>query len=466
MIDIKDTYTVNNTMILDTTQFIVQPPEGLTIKYEEYNGTQEKGHLVKTEEIVINSNRFNKLVYSNVDGIYHLSKYNPNVGYEIENIKYELLNEAGIIIWNNEIPVGTKLFIVYTIKKPVGFLIDIEELYRAIDYDVMAYKRIDTINVSNIKDGDIYQFDNLDDIDLVHVSCTAPTFEGVLVNDAVMFHKYVNNNTILIKSGYYYINGREYFLYSVDQNEEIVNNEYYESENISISGGEITTYKPTNNFINNTEMRLKGSASIYNYDCRQELNYGISNLNTLTACDSFNDWTYFAMTPSLVPGMNGLAMEFRHSLASSYAYLDISNALVDNELNYISLLATEGLILHIGEEAPYLDIKFNRTLNMALKDNIPYEGSEQRMISLVKKANQKYYLVVQEAGVLDDIIITTERYDAINGHSKNIDMLGLDLLETKIQGSGYRISIDDNKDYTPYEAGLMSDGYFKTTSKF
>ena len=171
------------------------------------------------------------------------------------------------------------------------------------------------------------------------------------------------------------------------------------------------------------------------------------------------------MTPKLVPGTNGLAMEFRHSMTSSYAYLDITKALIDDELNYISLLATDGLILHIGEEVPYLDIKFNRTLNMELKDEIPYKGSEQRIITLVKKAKQKYYLVVQGSGVLDDIIITTNRYDAINGHSKNIDMLGLDLLETKIQGTGYRMTIDDNKDYSPYEAALMSDGYFKTTSK-
>ena len=465
MIDIKDTYTINNTMILDTTQFIIQPPEGLTVKYEEYNGTQEKGHLVKTEEIVIDSNRFNKLCYSNVDGIYHLSKYNPNVGYEIENIKYELLNEAGIIIWNNEIPVGTKLFIVYTIKKPIGFAIDIETLYKAIDYDVNAYKKLDSIEISNIEDGDIYDVSGINNVDLIHISCSSPTFEGVLVNDVVMFHKYVDNNTILIKSGYYYINGREYFLYSEDQNEEIVNNEYYESENVNISGGEITTYKPTNNFINNTEMRLKGLAPIYNYNCNQKLSYGISNLNALTACDSFNDWTYFAMTPKLVPGANGMAMEFKHSITSSYAYLDITKALIDNELNYISLLASDGLILHIGEEVPYLDIKFNRTLNMELKDEIPYEGSEQRIITLVKKAKQKYYLVVQGSGVLDDIIITTNRYDAINGHSKNIDMLGFDLLETKAQGAGYRMTIDDNKDYSPYEAALMSDGYFKTTSK-
>ena len=63
----------------------------MTVKYEEYNGTTEKAHLLKTEEILVDSNKFNKLVYSNIDGIFHLSKYNPNVGYEIEDIKYNLL---------------------------------------------------------------------------------------------------------------------------------------------------------------------------------------------------------------------------------------------------------------------------------------------------------------------------------------------------------------------------------------
>jgi hypothetical protein len=67
--------------------------------------------------------------------------------------------------------------------------------------------------------------------------------------------------------------------------------------------------------------------------------------------------------------------------------------------------------------------------------------------------------------VLDDIIITTNKNDALYGHNKNISLLGLDLVENKTQGTSYRLSIDDNKDYTPYEAAMMSDGYIKTTSK-
>ena len=470
MIDIKDTYTITNNMILDTTQYIVVPPENMTVKYEEYNGSATKAHLLKTEEIIIDANKFSKLVYSNVDGIYHLSKSRYENTYKHEITDYTLLNEQGIIIWGDSIEIGTKYYITYAIRKPVGFLLDLEDLYKAVNYDIQAYNKLDVVLLSNIKDDEDYKLSkikNIEDVDLIHIECDNPTFEGVVLPEfkVIRFNKYIEKPTLLIKSGYYYINGREYFLYSEDEDEQIVNNRYYGSENIDISGGEIITYKPTNNFVSNTEMRLRGTASVFDYDCRQELNYGISNLNSLTACNSFNDWVYFTMNPQLIPGTNGLAMQFYPTLNCSYAYLDITKALIEEELNYISLLASPDMIIYIGKEENYLDFNFNRAPNISLFQEIKYESSEIRIATLTKHKNEHYYLVVLSEGILDDIIITTNRHDALNGHSKNIDLLGLDLLETKVQGAEYRMSIDDNKDYSPYEAALMSDGYFKTTSK-
>ena len=469
MIDIKDTYTLSNNMILDTTQYIVVPPEGMTVKYEEYNGSEDKTHLLKVEEIVIDSNYFNKLSYSNIDSIFHLSKRMYDGNYVKDPVEYNLLNEQGIIIWSKDIKVGTRYYLVYSIKKPVGLLIDLEHLYKAINYDVQAYNKIDTILLSNIKDDYDYSYskiDKIDEVDLIHIDCTNPTFEGVVLNNerVIRFNKFIDEPTILIKSGYYYINGREYFLYSEDEDEDIINNQYYGSENVNISGGEIITYQPTNNFLTNTEMRLKGKAPIYDYDCRQELQYGVSTLNSLTACSSFNEWEYFAMKPELVQGMNGLAMCFTSYLPCSYAYLEITDALVEDQINYISLLASKNLKVFIGQEEPYLDLNFNRALNMSIVKEIEYQGSDSRIETITKESKIRYYLIVQNTGVLDDIIITTERYHALNSHNKNIDLLGLDLLETKMQGVEYRMTIDNNKDYTPYEAGLMSNGYFKTTS--
>jgi hypothetical protein len=468
MIDIKDSYIINKNMILDTCQFIVIPPDNMTVKYEEYNGTEEKSHLLKVEEIVIDSNKFNKLTYSNIDSIFHLSKYNPNEAYIKDDLSYTLLQDEGIIIWDNNVIPGTRLNIVYSIKKPVGFLLELEDLYKAVNYDVQAYDELDTILLDNI--GDDYDYNlskiyNIADVDLVHIECTNPTFEGVVMGKVIKFRKFIDGSYILVKSGYYYINGCEYYLYSDDEDEDIINNKYYGAENIDISGGEIVTYKPTNNFVTNTEMRMKGKAFIYNYDCNQELKYGVSNLNTLTACDSFNEWTYFGMTPRLVEGLNGLAMEFTPNIKCAYAYLDITDALVDEEINYISLAASRDLKVFIGEEEPFLDIKFNRSLNISLTEEIPYEGSDIRLLAMIKDPSTHYYLVVQGTGILDDIIITTNKIEAVNGHNKNINLLGLDLLENKIQGTEYRIEIDDNKDYTAHEAALMSNGYFKTTSK-
>ena len=470
MIDIQDFYKVADTMILDTSQYIIEPPEGLTIKYEEYNGSEEKGHLLKTEIIVVDNNRFNKLTYANIDGLYHLSQNTSEESYIKDNIQYKLLEKQGIIIWGNDVPVGAKFHVVYSIKKPIGFLIDLEDLYKAINYDVEAYNRLDIILLSNITNGTYYDFDkikNIEEVDLIHIDCSNPTFKGAVDNDKrhIEFIKYINKKNVLIKTGYYYVDGREYYLYSEDEKESIVNNEYYSSENIDISGGEILTYKPTNNYVSNTEMRLKGKAPIYNYNCKKDLGYGISKLNALTACNSYNAWTYFETVPSLVQGTNGMALKFKPKIECAYSYLDITDALSENEVNYISLIASEELRIFIGEEAPYLDINFSRALNLSLKEELVYNGSEIRMIAISSKPRYHCYLVVQGEGVLDDIIITTNKNDALYGHNKNISLLGLDLIENRTQGTSYRLSIDDNKDYTPYEAAMMSDGYIKTTSK-
>ena len=470
MIDIKDSYKITDAMILDTTQYIIEPPEGLTVKFEEYNGSEAKAHLLKTEIIVVDENRFNKLTYANIDGLFHLSTNNPDDGYEKTNKAFDLLEKQGIIIWGNDVAVGTRFHVVYSIKKPVGFLLALDDLYKAINYDIEAYNRLDTIILSNLESGATYEYskiDNIDEVDLIHIECTDPCFKGIIDNskEYIEFVKYINNKNILIKTGYYYVDGREYYLYSEDEKEKIANNEYYSSENIDVSAGEILTYKPTNNFVANTEMRLKGKASIYNYDCQEDLSYGISRLNALTACNSYNNWTYFETVPTLVAGVNGLAMKFDPKLDCSYSYLDITDALSDEETNYISLIASSNLKIFIGEEEPYLDIKFSRTLNMVLKEEIVNTGSDIRMATITKAPNERYYLVVQGEGVLDDIIITTNKNDSLYGHNKNISLLGLDLTETKIQGTEYRMSIDDNKDYTPYEAAMMSNGYFKTTSK-
>ena len=88
-----------------------------------------------------------------------------------------------------------------------------------------------------MQDGQIYDLNKLDkfkECDLVYVSCDEPTFEAIMIDDKIKFNKYSNENNILIKTGYYYINGKEYYLFSNDGTLELDTDNNMYTENINI----------------------------------------------------------------------------------------------------------------------------------------------------------------------------------------------------------------------------------------
>jgi hypothetical protein len=170
------------------------------------------------------------------------------------------------------------------------------------------------------------------------------------------------------------------------------------------------------------------------------------------------------MKLSLTDGLNGLALKFKTELDNGYSFIDITDSLVIDNINYISFYASNELITYIGYEINYLNINFNRALNIKLDDEIEFNNSDIRYVQLTPAKNCRYYLIVQGDGVIDDIIISTEENSIYESHTKNISLLGFNLYEKKAEGSRYKISLKTNKDYTPYQAGLMSDGCIKNTS--
>ena len=474
--DIKDTYSLTDNTVLNTEKFIVKTDnDNISIKYDYYDGTEKKAYLLKHEEVIVEADGFNKLTYSNIDTIYHIST-SPFEGQYVDEItEYNILKDEGIIIWKDHelISNNTKIYLVYSIKKPVAFVFDIDYLYKAIDFDVEAYsfmkeyKMSDKNNNLLFESGDkvyLTNYNEFKDSDLVYVSCDNPTFEAQLENDIIIFNKYTEEPTLLIKTGYYYINGREYYLFSEKNSEEIKNNALYSSSNIDISGGEIITYKPTNNYLNNSEMRLKGVAELYNFDCKKPLTYGISKLNSLTSCESFNNWNSFGMNMKLVDGLNGFGLYFTPEIENGYAYLDITDYLTDNVTNYISFYANKNLKVFLGKEEKYLNIDFNRALNIGIEQEIAFNNSDIRNVNIIKTKGYSYYLIVQLEGIIDDIVISTDPNTIYESHTKNISLLGFNLYEKRVEGSRYKMMLNSNLDYKPFGAGLMSDGSFKTTS--
>lgn len=184
-----------------------------------------------------------------------------------------------------------KVYIRYSIKQPISIKYNIDELYNQIEYVVDAYKHINSYTLNNMKDKEKYdlkQLNMFDKVDLVHVLCYNPSFNVTINNSVIVFNKEVKEDTVMVKTGYYYINGQEYYLFSDKEGLAIDKNRVIEYENIEISGGEITLVKATNNFIRNSEMLFKGMNELYSFNKAEEITYGISKFNQLTACDNFN----------------------------------------------------------------------------------------------------------------------------------------------------------------------------------
>ena len=126
----------------------------------------------------------------------------------------------------------------------------------------------------------------------------------------------------------------------------------------------------------------------------------------------------------LKDGLNGLGLNFESIIPNGYAYVDITESLTLDTINYISLWGEKGLNIYIGEESKYLNMSFPHSINIKIHSEILYNNDEIRSAILIPKKDVKYYLIVKGSGTIDDILVSTENNLAAS-HVKNIDLLKL-----------------------------------------
>ena len=475
--------TLSNNNVLNLEQYVIEPPEGMTVQYLKYNGTASTEDLIRTETLYIQGSSFTKLLYSNIDEILYIGTTLEKKDSVSDVKNYNLLKEQGIIVWNEAGEYNT-VYIKYTIKRPVALLFDLDTLYKLTGYTVDTYNELNTYVLNNMKNGSTYDlrsYSDYENSDLVYIACSEPSFEGILTNKyTIKFNKHSNNKSLLVKTGYYYINGREYYLFSNDGSLELNVSKHMISENIDIDENKITTYKATNNYVRNSEMLLRGINDIYNFN-KERPNIIENAFTTITACDSYNDWSSYCMNIKLTDefntlrkennnqeyyGFNGLAMQFTPDKnPDGYAFIDITNYV--SPVSYISFAATKGLKVYIGEEYMYANVKFPRAISIKLKHEIKAEAEVESSIRsqiFNTDPNKNYYIVVKGAGAIDDIIVSDRIYENLNYHSKNIDKIGFNFNEIKTPGTKFEMSIDSNKNCISKGASLCSDHRIKTTS--
>lgn len=466
-IELRKSYKLANNDEIFTSKYMVIPPEDCEVLYERYSETNNS-NLIVQEEIIIEEDGFTKLMYSNIDTILYVG-FSPYAGQNTIEVKdYHLLENEGIITWTNQehIAAARKVYIRYTIKNPIAILLNEDELYKAIGYNVDAYDELSRIRLTDIEDG--YRFDlkrlpEYSEADLVYTSCSSPSFKSEGEEDILTFNKTAQKETILVKTGYYYINGKEYYLFPSKDQIVLDEEKYIDMANVEISGDEITLVKETNNYVRNSEMLFRGINELYNYDATKSTLKGVSVINSLTACDNFNNWHSFGMKMMLKDGHNQLGIYFSSEIPNGYAYLELTDYLKNGD-NYLSFWADKSLEVFLGEEKKYLGLEFHDSINIKLTQEIPYRDEEFRE-AIIKKTDDdsKIYLIVKNYGVIDDIILNTD-IDNISAHTKNIDLLGLKISEQSKSGQNFRMFINDNKYNINKGASLTKDGYVKTAS--
>lgn len=464
-IELQKSYKIGDNREVFTNRYMIIPESG-TVLYERYSDNQNQSLIVQ-EEIIMEEDGFTKLAYSNIDEMLYTG-FSPYSGSNELLVKdFELLKDEGIILWTNKdyINASRKVYLRYTIKNPIAILLDEDLLYKAIGYNVDAYDEVGRFKIAGVDDGyrfDLRQIDNYQDVDMVYTICSSPAFQADGFNDILTFKKTVNRDTILVRTGYYYINGREYYLFP--SKDEIVLDEekYIDMENVELSGEEITLFKRTDNYVRNSEMLFRGMNELYNFDASKSQVKGVSAINSITACDSFNSWNVFGTKMVLKDGLNQLGISFMPEIPNGYAYIELTDYLEKGD-NYLSFWAEKSLEVFIGEEKKYLGLNFPDSISIKIGQEIPYRDDEIRTITIKQDDNKKYYLIVKGQGTIDDIILSND-ISSISAHTKNIDLLGLSINEGFKQGQKHRVFLNSNKDAINKGTALTKDGYVKTAS--
>ena len=480
-INLQDSYEVSNNNTIYTEQYIVIPPEGMSVQYKKYDGTTDTKDLLKTEVITIDKTMFKKLACSNIDMITYIGKTPPEDG-NVSDIKHTLLKDEGIIVWNEALPEGLNVYVQYTINKPVALVFDLELLYKLTGYTVETYRELNTYYLLNMNNGETYDLNNFSDFpdsDLAYIECEEPSFEGQMINDhTVRFNKHVEEKTVLVKTGYYYFNGREYYLFSEDGSKTLYNNKHLLYDSVDISDDYIYTYKATNNFVRNSEMLLRNINDLYSYDCNNPIKS--PKFNKYTACDSYNDWVTFNTTlvltdrlyklristgDSTYEGFNDVALQLvkKDSSMTNYAYLDITEYVKPE--TYITLAATSGLKVYIGEEQRMGTLKLKSALSVSIIKELEKKSNDShiRTDKFLTKDNTKYYLIITGEGIMDDIVISDKLSPICNYHVKNIEKLGFIFNEVKAEGSEYKMKLNSTYNSINNRASLCSDGNIRVT---
>lgn len=451
-IDIPESFIVNREKI-ETAKYLISN-EDLDILYlNKYNDTLHERDYIVTEILTVSDLKCNKLKYCNINEIEEIYLRTDETKLE-ELTDYAIKLKEGIVHWQDSeyITNGTKVFIKYNINKPKYIRLSLEQLYQKVNFSTNAYKLLNTVELFEVGSNDTFNlsmYKEYADSDLISVKCSNIGFEASVKGASLTFEKNLKNNTVAVKSGYYYLDGDEYFLFA-DENKnniEQIDNLFF--FNVIKENKKLYFNQTTSNMVANAALKTNANGVIFNLDCEDKNIKGISKINSITTCENFNHWKSVGMNMAIVKGLNGLGIKFE-SIRSfeGYSYLDISKHVPADEEKYIISFYMKGTgSAFLGEERKiYSEVnEFNKKSIIEVKTQAVQSLIEDDIyeIEFTNVSSKKFYLIVKGDVILDDIIVQPKTDYSIDYHTKNLSYLNLDIVENIYANFETRLYLND-----------------------
>lgn len=440
------------------------------------NDTVNTNKYVRSVRVTNIVSEFIKLPHVNIDNIFYIgTNINWRLGQSTTSsiTKYTLQKEKGLIIFDS-VPTTSSLYIVYTINVPESISISTNELYRLVEYNRNAYKKVYDSTISGIIDGYTYTVEDVDDSDKYNIIVTdyPSYFIPAIIDNTVIFNK-VPENALSIKYGYYYFGNQEYYLLAdkTPTSEDNVSNVQF--ENTQSNGSEIILNKHNENYIKNSRMRLNTISNTYAIDLVSHTDKVVNNkLGAISTCDNFYKWKSFGVDLSLEKygEYNNVGIRLIPNMPNGYAYYDITvnKDSEDDQEYYISLYRSGRIKAYIAKEVTYDGMRFRRSLSAEFIKEISTEENDGHVSTIyTQEPGYNYYLVITTdsqnknyRNIIDDIMMFTNTDKLDIRQQKNIDILGFNIKEKVIDNNyNNRIYFDSNKYTDKYNVDIDQDGY-------
>lgn len=460
--NLNESFTLSNNMPLkshyvigektyELARYIIKPPSNMRIKY----ATE-----IARENIIIEEDGFNKLYYSNVSNIVSVS-----IGSnQLDKKEYSLMEEAGIIAWKDRDKyVGKTAAVVYEYKSPRSLEFkDLSYLYEMVGYSIDAYEQINSkpVIIERVKDGETKTVRiNGKTPDRMVVKCLNINFQAFVNKNKVSVQKRTTASSVLVHTGFYYDDEKEFYMFEHDRNEIVDCYENIEIKRARKVGNTVRTQQRSSNYVKDSVMnngkQLEETCNINFVEDKSRIG-NIPVLGAITACDSYQLWNSKNMEIAIVKGLNGNELSFKNEKdKKGYSYFDITKYVKKNKT--ISFYVKGEIEAYIAEEILADTDSMQRSVHADIVGEFYKYGDF--LLYDFKNVDEdiRYYLVVRGDGVIDDIFIedTVDKKEVETIHKKMINKIGFNISERATKN--YEAKLYFNRDKNTYD-GLEIDG--------